>query len=64
MTQQASGARPAPWASVLVAALTVHVAVLPPVDVSQWKLPELGERIAEVRQMYIDTLENWPEKTP
>lgn len=41
---------------------TVQVAILPPVDVSGWKLPELSERIAEVRQMYVDTLENWPEK--
>ncbi|TDU26897.1 putative phosphoserine phosphatase/1-acylglycerol-3-phosphate O-acyltransferase [Panacagrimonas perspica] len=41
----------------------VQVAILPPVDVSGWKLTELNERIAEVRQMYVDTLENWPEKT-
>lgn len=40
---------------------TVQVAVLPPVDVSAWKADELSERIAEVRQQYLDTLDNWPE---
>lgn len=42
---------------------TVQVALLPPVDVSKWKLSELNERIAEVRQMYIDTLDNWPTES-
>lgn len=41
----------------------VQVAILPPVDVTQWKVSELTARVAEVRQMYVDTLENWPEKT-
>ena len=39
---------------------TVDVAVLEPIDVSEWKLEELSERIAEVRQLYVDTLANWP----
>jgi putative phosphoserine phosphatase/1-acylglycerol-3-phosphate O-acyltransferase len=41
----------------------VQVAILPPVDVSGWKVSELNDRVAEVRQMYVDTLENWPEKS-
>lgn len=39
---------------------TVDVIVLPPVDVSDWTVEELPERIAEVRQSYLDTLESWP----
>jgi len=40
---------------------TVQVAVLPGIDVSKWKLDKLDAHIAEVRQMYVDTLNNWPE---
>ena len=39
---------------------TVQVAVLEPISVEDWKLEELDERIAEVRQLYVDTLANWP----
>lgn len=38
----------------------LQVAVLPPVDVSNWKVEEMDARIAEVRQMYVDTLDHWP----
>lgn len=41
---------------------TLQVAVLSPVDVSTWKVDEMDVRIEEVRQRYIDTLENWPTK--
>ncbi|WP_420467680.1 HAD-IB family hydrolase [Panacagrimonas sp.] len=41
---------------------TIQVAVLPPVDVSAWKVSEMAERIDEVRQRYVQTLENWPDK--
>ncbi|MGQ0529983.1 MAG: HAD-IB family hydrolase [Panacagrimonas sp.] len=40
---------------------TLQVAVLSPVDVSDWKVEEMDARIAEVRQRYVETLENWPE---
>jgi len=40
----------------------VQVAVLPPVHVKHWALDEMDERVAEVRQQFIDTLEHWPEK--
>jgi putative phosphoserine phosphatase/1-acylglycerol-3-phosphate O-acyltransferase len=39
---------------------TVDVAVLPPISVSDWTLDELADRIAEVRQLYLDTLADWP----
>lgn len=39
---------------------TLQVAVLPPIDVSDWKVSEMADRIEDVRQRYIDTLENWP----
>jgi putative phosphoserine phosphatase / 1-acylglycerol-3-phosphate O-acyltransferase len=38
----------------------LQVAVLPPIDVSKWKVEEMEKRIAEVRERYVDTLENWP----
>jgi putative phosphoserine phosphatase / 1-acylglycerol-3-phosphate O-acyltransferase len=39
---------------------TVDVAVFPPISVSDWTLDTLPDRIAEVRQLYVDTLAEWP----
>jgi putative phosphoserine phosphatase/1-acylglycerol-3-phosphate O-acyltransferase len=39
---------------------TVDVAVFPPLSVQDWTLDTQPERIAEVRQLYLDTLANWP----
>jgi putative phosphoserine phosphatase/1-acylglycerol-3-phosphate O-acyltransferase len=39
---------------------TVDVAVFPPIPVDDWTVDELPDRIAEVRQLYLDTLANWP----
>ncbi|ORB99714.1 HAD-IB family hydrolase [Mycobacterium kansasii] len=39
---------------------TVDVAVFPPIPVDDWSLDALPDRIAEVRQLYLDTLKNWP----
>jgi putative phosphoserine phosphatase/1-acylglycerol-3-phosphate O-acyltransferase len=39
---------------------TVDVAVFPPISVSDWTVDTLPERIAEVRQLYVDTLADWP----
>lgn len=39
---------------------TVDVAVFPPISVKDWTVKELPERIAEVRQLYLDTLADWP----
>jgi putative phosphoserine phosphatase / 1-acylglycerol-3-phosphate O-acyltransferase len=44
---------------------TVDVAVFPPIPVEDWTLDTLPDRIAEVRQLYLDTLANWPvDKLP
>ena len=39
---------------------TVDVVVYPPIPIDDWTHDNLPERIAEVRQLYLDTLENWP----
>jgi putative phosphoserine phosphatase / 1-acylglycerol-3-phosphate O-acyltransferase len=39
---------------------TVDVAVFPPIPVDDWTLDTLPEHIAEVRQLYLDTLVDWP----
>ncbi|MCB0932362.1 MAG: HAD-IB family hydrolase [Mycobacterium sp.] len=39
---------------------TVDVVVYPPLSVANWTVDDLPERIAEVRQLYIDTLRDWP----
>lgn len=39
---------------------TVDVAVFPPISVQDWTVENLPERIAKVRQLYLDTLANWP----
>jgi putative phosphoserine phosphatase / 1-acylglycerol-3-phosphate O-acyltransferase len=39
---------------------TVDVAVFPPISVDDWTVETLPERIAEVRQLYLDTLADWP----
>lgn len=39
---------------------TVDVAVLPPIPTKDWKLDDLDEHIAEVRQQFLDTLADWP----
>jgi putative phosphoserine phosphatase/1-acylglycerol-3-phosphate O-acyltransferase len=37
----------------------VQVAVLPAIDVSKWEVDTLDTHVAEVRQLYLTTLENW-----
>src|SRR6185437_13891104 len=39
---------------------TVDVAVFPPISVADWTVDTLSDRIAEVRQLYVDTLADWP----
>lgn len=44
---------------------TVDVVVYPPIPVDDWTTENLSERIAEVRQLYLDTLKAWPhDKVP
>lgn len=46
--------------STLLRPGTVDVAVLDPIDVSEWSLDRLDEHIAEVEDLYRKTLTNWP----
>jgi putative phosphoserine phosphatase/1-acylglycerol-3-phosphate O-acyltransferase len=39
---------------------SVDIVVYPPISVQDWTLEDLPERIEEVRQLYLDTLKNWP----
>lgn len=39
---------------------TVDVAVFPPISVQDWTVDDLGDRIAGIRQLYLDTLADWP----
>ena len=34
--------------------------VYPPIPVDDWTHDNLVDRIAEVRQLYLDTLKDWP----
>jgi putative phosphoserine phosphatase/1-acylglycerol-3-phosphate O-acyltransferase len=43
---------------------TVDVVVYPPIPVDDWTVENLPDRIAEVRQLYLGTLKNWPRKAP
>ena len=39
---------------------TVDVVVYPPIPVDDWTTEDLPERIAAIRQLYLDTLKDWP----
>jgi putative phosphoserine phosphatase/1-acylglycerol-3-phosphate O-acyltransferase len=39
---------------------TIEVCVLPPVDTSDWRRETLTDHVAEVRKLFLDTLEHWP----
>ena len=39
---------------------TVDVVVYPPIPIDDWTHENLVDRIAEVRQLYLDTLKDWP----
>jgi putative phosphoserine phosphatase/1-acylglycerol-3-phosphate O-acyltransferase len=45
-----------PRAAKAVHAGRVDVVVHPPIDPGRWRIAELGERIEEIRRLYIDTL--------
>ncbi len=40
---------------------TVDVVVRAPIDVDDWTLDDLDERITEVHTMYVDTIARWPD---
>ena len=45
--------------SRLIRSGTVDAAVLPPISVAHWRREELTERVAEVRQRFVDALDDW-----
>jgi putative phosphoserine phosphatase/1-acylglycerol-3-phosphate O-acyltransferase len=47
--------------SVTINPGTVDVAVFPPISVTDWTVETLPDHIAQVRQLYLDTLANWPD---
>ena len=48
--------------SMIIHPGTVDVAVLPPVPTDDWTKDNFDEKVAEVRQLYLDTLGDWPEE--
>ena len=42
---------------------TVDVVVYPPIPVDDWTVENLSDSIAEVRQLYLDTLKDWPHES-
>ncbi|WP_330228263.1 HAD-IB family hydrolase [Nocardia sp. NBC_00508] len=50
------------WRNAMVARRgTVDVAILDPIDVSAWNPDDMDENVERVRQLFIDTLLDWPE---
>ncbi len=41
----------------------VDVLVLPPIDVSGWRLQQLERHMESVRGLYVDALNNWPARS-
>ena len=39
---------------------TVDVVVYPPISTDDWTVENVSDKIAEVRQLYLDTLRDWP----
>ena len=40
---------------------TIEVTVLPPISTHDWTLDDLEDRIEAVRDLYVETLEDWPD---
>jgi putative phosphoserine phosphatase/1-acylglycerol-3-phosphate O-acyltransferase len=50
------------WRNSMIARKgTVDVAILEPIDVSGWDPDNMDDKVEAVRQLYIETLLNWPE---
>ena len=49
----------APHGSYVMHPAKVDVKVLPPVPTTDWTLDDLDQRIAGVRQQFVDTLADW-----
>jgi putative phosphoserine phosphatase / 1-acylglycerol-3-phosphate O-acyltransferase len=48
--------------SMLFRPATVNVCVLPPIDVTTWKLDDLDRHVADVRALFQRTLDDWPRR--
>lgn len=46
--------------SMIARAGTVDVAILEPVDVRDWDLADLDQRVEQVRKLFVDTMLDWP----
>src|SRR6185437_10368173 len=42
---------------------TVDVVVYPPIPVDDWTVENLADKIAAVRELYLDTLKDWPHES-
>ncbi len=47
--------------AVMLRSGTVDIAVLPPVETTGWTLKNTSQKADAVRQMFIDTLKDWPD---
>jgi 1-acyl-sn-glycerol-3-phosphate acyltransferase len=43
---------------------TIDVVVHPPISVADWRVEELDERVADVRDLFVRTLAAWPTALP
>ena len=49
-----------PAHSMLITPGTVQSAVLPPIPTTRWTANNLNRQVTRVRQMFLDTLDDWP----
>ena len=50
-----------PRSSLLFRPGRVQVCALPQIDVTKWKIEDLDRHVSDVRALFQDTLDNWPE---
>jgi putative phosphoserine phosphatase/1-acylglycerol-3-phosphate O-acyltransferase len=50
--------------STFIRSGTIDVVVHPPISVSEWSAEDLGDRVAEVRELFVGTLASWPAPAP
>jgi putative phosphoserine phosphatase / 1-acylglycerol-3-phosphate O-acyltransferase len=48
--------------SLVIRPGTVDVAVLPPITTDDWTVDDLDQRVADIRQLFLDTLDSWPRE--
>jgi putative phosphoserine phosphatase/1-acylglycerol-3-phosphate O-acyltransferase len=53
-----------PRNSLLFRPGTVQVCVLPPIDVTQWRVEDLDRHVADVQALFQRTLDDWPAAGP